>query len=641
MKKISVIAVLILAFSCQGLFVSAQGKTTKPVSERLAATAMERWRDSMWTGRPAKWTYDQGTVMEGIAAVWKRTGDGKYFDFIKRGMDLFIQPDGSIRTYKLADYNIDNVKNGRALLVLYKVTGQEKYLKAAQLLRQQLSTHPRTNEGGFWHKKVYPYQMWLDGLYMGQPFYAEYAAMTNDHEAFNDIARQFILMEKHSVHPATGLLYHGYDESRQQKWADKETGRSPHFWGRAMGWYGMGLVDALEYFPANHPKRDSVIAILNRFATAVQKVQDAKSGVWYDILDRPTGKGNYLESSASSMFVYALAKGIRLGYLPQSYLPVVEKGYQGLQKEFIEVVNADRVNLTKTVSVSGLGGSPYRDGSYEYYLSEKVITNDPKGVGAFILAANEMDLRAMPKPGLGKTITLDYYFNNEYKKDPTGIISRYHYTWEDNANSGFSLLGNIFKNAGASLNSLTAAPTAANLQNSDIYIIVDPDTEKETAAPNFMTAQSADELYKWVHNGGVLVLMTNDHTNAELKKFNTLSERFGIRFNEDMVNAVKNDQYETGAFAIPKKHPIFQTAKKVYIKEISTLNLSSPAKPAFTSGKNVIMASAQVGKGTVFAVGDPWFYNEYVDGRKLPAQYENFKAATDLVYWLVNQVPAR
>ena len=619
------------------LLISVSYSQPKPLSERMAGTVMDIWADSLWTGRPFKWTYDQGVILEGISAIWQRTGDGKYFNYIKKSMDHFVKEDGSIRTYDGDNYNIDNVKNGRALLLLYKVTGQEKYLKAVQSIRQQLSTHPRTAEGGFWHKKIYPHQMWLDGLYMGQPFYAEYSVMAHDWSAFNDIATQFILMEKNSIDPKTGLLYHAYDESREQKWSDPVTGKSPHFWGRAMGWYGMGLVDALEYFPANHPKRAEVLAILNRFAKSVQSVQDAKTGVWYDILNMPAAKGNYLESSASAMFVYAIAKGVRLGYLPQTFMSVAQKGYAGMQKEFVENVNADKINLTKTVSVSGLGGNPYRDGTYEYYLSEKVITNDPKGVGAFMSAANEMELASLPKPGQGKTVTLDNYFNNEWKKDSMGKNYKFHYTWEDQANSGFYTLKNLFNYAGAKTTTLSASPTALNLKNSDVYIIADPDNEKETAKPNFVNAKEIDAIYNWVNTGGVLVFFANDYTNAELARFNPLSEKFGIHFNNDMINAVKNDEYETGAFTIPAGHPVFKTSKKVYIKEISTLKLSGSAKSVYSSENNVIMATSKVGKGTVFAIGDPWLYNEYVDGRKLPLQYENFKAANDLVKWLLTQ----
>jgi unsaturated rhamnogalacturonyl hydrolase len=381
MKKL--ITIVLLLFS---IFMQAQSW-----SQKMANTVMTIWKDSMTQGRPARWTYEQGVVLKGIEGLWKKTKDKKYFDYIQKSMDLFVQEDGSIRTYKPDEYNIDHVNCGRNLLFLYKQTKQEKYLKAVRSLRNQLRTHPRIAEGGFWHKKIYPYQMWLDGLYMGEPFYAEYAATFREDTAFNDIAHQFIIMEKHARNAKTGLLYHGYDESRQQKWADKKTGLSPHVWARAMGWYGMGLVDALEWFPKNNKKRSYLIGILNRFAVAVTRYQDAKSGLWWDIMDLPGKEKNYLEASASSMFVYALAKGVRLGYLPKKYLTAAQKGYEGIIKEFIKTENG-QVNLHGTVSVSGLGGNPYRDGSYEYYMSEKVVVNDPKGVGAFLQASNEIEM---------------------------------------------------------------------------------------------------------------------------------------------------------------------------------------------------------------------------------------------------------
>ena len=349
------------------------------------------WRDS---GYPAKWTYDHGLVLKGIEQVWRNTRDQQYFDFIQHQMDHFVADDGSIRTYSLDDYNLDNLLPGRNLLFLYQITGNEKYRKAATTLREQLKTHPRTSGGGFWHKQIYPSQMWLDGLYMGEPFYAEYAATFHEDAAFDDIAKQFILMERHARDKKTGLLYHGWDESRKQRWSNPETGRSPNFWGRAMGWYAMALVDTLDYFPRNHPQRAELIAILNRLARAVAKYQDARSGLWYQVLDKAGEKGNYLESSAACMFVYALAKGARRGYLPAPYRQIAQKGYRSILKEFVKTDSNGRVNLEGTVSVAGLGGNPYRDGSYEYYLSEKVVTNDPKGVGALLLAATEMETAA-------------------------------------------------------------------------------------------------------------------------------------------------------------------------------------------------------------------------------------------------------
>jgi unsaturated rhamnogalacturonyl hydrolase len=369
------------------LYAAAQ---SKPISEQAAATAMTAlWRES---GYPAKWTYDHGLVLKGIERVWINTGDKQYFDFIKRSMDHFVADDGTIRTYSQDEYNIDNILPGRNLLFLYKATREEKYKKAAALLREQLNTHPRTSEGGFWHKKIYPSQMWLDGLYMGEPFYAEYAVTFNEPAAFDDIAKQFILMERHSRDDKTGLLYHGWDESKQQRWANPQTGRSPNFWGRAMGWYAMALVDTLDYFPEKHKQRAELVAILNRLAQAVAKYQEPRSGLWYQVLDKGTAKGNYLESSAACMFVYALAKGVRDGHLPDSYMQVARNGYSGILREFVKTDAHGQLNLEGTVNVGGLGGNPYRDGSYEYYLSEKVVTNDPKGIGALLLAATEMEI---------------------------------------------------------------------------------------------------------------------------------------------------------------------------------------------------------------------------------------------------------
>lgn len=381
----------IVLLSC--LFVATALQAQPPMSEQMAATVMSLWKDSFaLDGKPARWTYDMGVILKGFEGIWQRTGDQRYFDYIRKQMDVFVQEDGSIRTYKPAEYNIDHINNGKLLFLLYRTTGKQKYLDAAKLLRQQLLTHPRTKEGGFWHKKIYSWQMWLDGLYMGAPFYAEYAKEMKEDTAFNDVANQFIWMEQHARDPRTGLLYHAWDESREQAWANKKTGASPLFWARAMGWYATALVDALDYFPEQHPKRVALIAILNRLVTAIEKVQDPATGLWYDILayNGPGKEKNYFEASASSQFVYAVAKGVRKGYLPAEKKAIAEKGYAGILQRFIKTENG-QTNLYGTVKVSGLGGKPYRDGSFSYYMSEPVIVNDPKGIGAFLLASNEME----------------------------------------------------------------------------------------------------------------------------------------------------------------------------------------------------------------------------------------------------------
>lgn len=239
--------------------------------------------------------------------------------------------------------------------------------------------------------------------------------------------------------------------------------------------------------------------------------------------------------------------------------------------------------------------------------------------------------------GKEKTVLLDYYYNNEWKKDAAGKDIRWHYTWEDTTFGGYSVLGDVFKKEGAAITSLENKPTAANLSKASVYIIVDPDTEKETAKPNFMDDEAAATIAAWVKKGGVLVLLTNDAGNAELQKFNMLSEKFGIHFNEDSHNRVQKDDFEQGAVLTPEGHEIFGQAKKLYVKEYSSLNVSSPAKTVLKSGDNNLMAVAKYGKGTVFALGDPWIYNEYVGGKKMPAEFQNYAAAQDWVKWLLKQ----
>ncbi len=616
MKFKKILVSLILIISSVSI---AFGQKKQLLSERLADTLMNRiWTDDgNPAGIPAKWTYEQGVQLKAVEQVWYATGDPKYFNFIKSGMDFWLDKDGKLN-YDADEYNIDHITPGRAMITLYRVTNDEKYKTASELIRSQLKTHPRTKEGGFWHKKIYPNQMWLDGLYMGEPFYAEYSQVWNE-DNWNDIANQFVWMEKHSRDPKTGLLYHGWDESKQQKWANKETGTSPHVWGRAMGWYAMALVDVLDYFPQNNPRRAELVAILNREAEAIAKYQDKKSGVWFDIVDLPARAKNYLESSGSAMFVYALAKGVRQGVLPDKYLATANKGWAGIQKEFIKETPDGNLDWEGTVSVSGLGGNPYRDGSFDYYMSEKLRTNDAKGLGPAVMAAVEMENLAGGRIGAGKTVLLDDYFNHEVRKD--GSI--WHYKWEEKGHPGFYAFGEQFKSYGATLDTLSAAPTAENLKNASVYIIVDPDTEKETEKPNFISETDAKNIADWVKKGGVLVMLGNDFGNAEFDHWNILAGKFGIEFNKDNKNLVKNDVYEQGRVSVPEGNPIFKNARELYLKEISTQKLSGNAKSILDWNGDHIMSVTKYGKGTVFALGDPWLYNEYVDGRKMNGLFQN------------------
>ncbi|NQU86901.1 MAG: glycoside hydrolase family 88 protein [Mariniphaga sp.] len=339
-----------------------------------------------------KWNYTPGLIASAMIELWKQTGNQKYFEYAKGYADKFINEKGEISGYKRSDFNIDKINSGKFLFELFKTTGDEKYKKAIFVLRDQLLDHPRTSEGGFWHKKRYPYQMWLDGLYMGAPFYARFA-LDYEPKALDDVINQFKTVDKYTFNKKSGLNYHGWDESREQKWADPETGCSPHFWGRAMGWYAMALVDVLDYIPENNPDRKEIIEILNQVAEGIKKHQDKKTGLWYQVLDLPEREGNYLESSVSSMFVYALLKATRLKLIDESFRKTAIIGYEGILNNFIKENDNKSISLTTTCSVAGLGGDPYRPGTFEYYVGEPVRDNDPKGVGPFILASIEIGIK--------------------------------------------------------------------------------------------------------------------------------------------------------------------------------------------------------------------------------------------------------
>lgn len=597
------------------------------------------------TNAVSKWNYELGTMLEGYHQLWEKTDDKKYYDYIKLNIDRYVREDGKIKTYKLSDFNIDNINAGRQLLLLYKETKENKYKIAADTLRKQIANQPRTKSNGFWHKKIYPYQMWLDGLYMGEPFYAEYSKLFNEPKNYDDIIHQFILIEKQTRDEKTGLLYHAWDESLQQKWADPKSGKSPHFWSRAMGWYAMAIVDVLDFLPQKHPQRIELIKILSRLSEALLKVRDNRTGLWYQVTNFPNKKGNYLEASASAMFIYAFAKGANKSYLPKSFLDHAKKSFEGIIKNLCTIDKDGFIDLLYTCRGAGLGGNPYRDGSYEYYISEPTRVNDLKGLGPLILAAIELEKagkfsnkeKISDTTAKGKVVGLDYYFNCEMKKDAEGKEYQFHYIWEDKENSGFSQLGSIIENFGATLYKIPQTPTLSELKKISIYIIVDPDTPMETPNPNYISDSSIVEIAKWVKQGGVLILMANDKGNCEFDHLNKLAENFGIYFNELSRNKVTGTNYDIGKFDKFPNHLIFKNLTKIYLKEISTLTLKKPAIPILIDNKDVIMASSKFGKGFVFAVGDPWIYNEYIDHRRLPEDFQNYKAAENLFTWLLGK----
>ncbi len=360
--------------------------TELPWSQRIASSALARYDMA-----ESRWHYKHGLLFKGVYDLWRQTGNGRYWQTLAAFVDNFVNDSGEIETYQQDSYNIDNINAGKTIFPLYQETKELRYRLALDGLREQLRHHPRTNEGGFWHKQIYPYQMWLDGIYMGSVFYAEYAATFDEPEAFDDIAFQFLTIEKHTRDPETGLLYHAWDESRQMPWANPVTGCSPHFWSRAIGWYVMAIVDVLDVFPPEHPAYAELVIILERTLTAVARYQDKATGLWWQVLNQGGRPGNYLEASGTSMFVYAIAKGVRHKYLAEKWLSVAEKAFSGLLTHLVTIDDMGHVNLNGICSTAGLGGVPYRDGSFEYYVNEPIITNDLHGVGAFLNAAVQFE----------------------------------------------------------------------------------------------------------------------------------------------------------------------------------------------------------------------------------------------------------
>jgi unsaturated rhamnogalacturonyl hydrolase len=387
----------VLACGAALAFASASPSAPLPPHSAPAKSEATRMVESVIARSPTvltqTWEYDTGLVLKGIEQVALKTKNVAALAYIKRTIDGLIDASGTIKGYRTDEYNIDQINMGRLLFRLWAEAqgeGKERYRKAIETLRSQMRTHPRTDDGAFWHKKIYPRQMWLDGVYMASPFLAEYAATFHERDLFDDIAKQIVLAEKHMRDAKTGLLYHGWDEQKRERWADPKTGKSSQFWGRAVGWYAMAVVDVLEWLPQEHPQRQAVLGVLRRLALAIARVQDRATSVWWQVLDQPERLGNYREASASSMFVYALSKAVRRGWLDKAvYGKVAARGYQGLLQEFVELRADGYLDLKNVCKVAGLGGSPYRDGSYAYYTSTEVVKNDPKGVGAFLLAAVE------------------------------------------------------------------------------------------------------------------------------------------------------------------------------------------------------------------------------------------------------------
>lgn len=339
-------------------------------------------------GKPGNWNYIDGCMMTALLSMAEITGEREYFDFVEGFIDSYILDDGTIRTYAPEKYNLDDINEGRVLLPLYRATGKEKYRLAAQKLKHHLDTQPRTMEGNFWHKAIYPNQVWLDGIYMAQVFYALYQKEFAGGD-YSDILHQIQNVRERMFDSEKKLYYHGYDASRAAFWADPVTGCSKNFWLRSIGWFSVALADLLEIVTGS--ERDALAAIFKELMAGIEQYADSDTGMYYQVPDQVGRAGNYLETSGSSMVAYAMLKGARLGILDKEYAAKGKKTFSGIGEKYLSFTE-DTLNLGGICLVAGLGpeSNRRRDGSYEYYISEPVVENDAKGVAPFILCYTEV-----------------------------------------------------------------------------------------------------------------------------------------------------------------------------------------------------------------------------------------------------------
>jgi unsaturated rhamnogalacturonyl hydrolase len=610
-------------------------------SQHVANSAIHRWPEGQLVPSSEKrvWSDELGTLLNGMNAVWYGTADSAYYKYIKQAIDMLVTPDGSIPAYDPDTDSLENIAMGRQLLLLYRVTQDAKYYKAAQLLRAQISRQPRNSLGGFWQKQTYPNQMSLHGVYLGEPFYAEYASVFQEQRDFADITRQFSLLDQHSRSPETGLLYDGWDASRNQVAARKSYRKSRMAGVEGMGWYMMALVDSLPYYPQNDPGRATLLAILNRTATSLVRYQNKKTGLWSRDLGKQGQQGNRLELSTACMFVYALQKGVRLGYLPQHYSSSAGLAWQGVLSHFAGTDPSRPVTVTETGRGTRSGGVFDHNESGDKFFIPPVMSNDPKEIAAFLLASTEMELGPGASLAHGKVVMLDAWFNSQRRKNAAGQQEYFHYKWDDYSNSGFSLLGNIFSSYGATLDTLYEAPTLDRLKHAQYYIIASPDILSKNPQPHFMRPEEAAQVAEWVKQGGVLILMENDPANSDISHFDQLADRFGLHFNEVLSHHVIEDHVQSGQIAISGGGSIFHNSHMLYMKDTCTISLNSAATPLVQDKGDILMAANHYGRGTVLAVADPWLYNEYTDGRKVPPEQDNYAAGKEFVRWLLGKAP--
>jgi unsaturated rhamnogalacturonyl hydrolase len=582
--------------------MSAQSASwSSRVADSLIAGAREPGNSSVPTLGLDKGT---GLELEGLDAAWYNTAHGDYFRFVRRAVDAslntFEGETGGGPTSRAPDPVL-----ARQILFLYRVTLSPRYYKAAAELEHSFQESCSASESPIDRIGEGPRRPSC----MSEAFLAEYAQVFQRLQDFALITRSFDRWDTRIAASSPG-----------------PGGTTTSSRGTALAWLAFALIDTLPYYPHDDPGRAELIRQLDRVASEIVAHQDAQTGLFRDW---PGTAENRLPSSSACLLVYALEKGVRLQYLPASDAAPAERAWQGILRHMVRIDAAGSIELRMDRASSTSPAEPEGHG-------------DPNGWGALLLAATEIDHASTATEARGETVMLDAWYNSQERRNGAGDSELFHYKWDDCSDSGYSLLGHMFRSFGAATETLAAEPTQDKLSRSQFYIIVSPDIPVKNPNPHYMTDQDAGEIAAWVQKGGVLVLMENDPPNADIAHLNLLAERFGIHFDDVLHHHILGEHVEDGRIPVLPDGLLFQHPHTLYMKDTCAISLRAPARPLLSDRGDVVMAAAKYGRGTVFAAVDPWLYNEYTDGRKNPEiynQFDNFAGGEEFVRWLLQQRP--
>jgi unsaturated rhamnogalacturonyl hydrolase len=546
---VKILSLLAFTFALIAAAIGSAPAQRLSASHRTALAAIERWPAGATASARGN---EPDLLLAGLDAVWQNTVDRRLILSIESAVDLRMGTDGSHAALSESAHQSAVAPLGSLLLRLYGVTQDRRYYQAATQLYDQLTASAQAPAGQL-------------------PFLAEYAATFHHAEAFAGLTEQ---LTKASGQGCT----------------------------RALAWKLWAVADSLPFYAADDPGRGRLLAVLAREAQIATSTQDPSTGLWLKDAPHAAVQGKNPDLVSSGLIVYALARSVRLGYLPERDLAPVARAYKTL--------------LGRANSLA-----------------------DPQQTGAYLLAASEMENAQNVRLGRGKTVVVDGWFNSQMHADATGRQIYFHYKWDDQSNNGFSLLGRIIRNDGADTGTLYVAPTAENLRGAQVYIVVSPDIPSKNPHPHYIQAEDGAQIADWVRAGGVLVLLANDPANTDLDGMNRIADQFGMHFSSVLLKHVIGDQYEMGKIVVAGGGAIFRQPHTLFMKDVCSIAVTAPAVSVLSENGNNWMAVAHYGKGTVYANVDPWLYNEYTDGRKLPAEYDNYAGGAELVRWVLQQIP--